>query len=109
MLSDLTTLVAVGIVSNMNAELMLDERHIVSVNAFVEMVLWRLPSPLAGCRHGFKYRLAFVVDGQCVLRYDNEAGKGDHKHMGKHEIPYIFTTPQALLDDFWQDVDNWRH
>jgi len=34
----LTTFFAVVIVSNMNAELMLSERHIVSENAFVEMV-----------------------------------------------------------------------
>ena len=40
--------------------------------------------------------------------HDNEAGKGDHKHIGEDEIPYIFTTPKALLEDFWNDVDNWR-
>jgi len=87
---------------------MLNERHIVSENAFVEMVVWRVPLPLSGSSHDFKYRLAFVVDGQCVVRYDNEAGKGDHKHLGEEEMPYVFTTPQALLDDFWNDVDNWR-
>ena len=59
-------------------------------------------------QHGFKYRLALVVNGRCVLRYDNEAGKGDHRHVGENEIPYVFTTSQALLDDFWNDVDNWR-
>ena len=49
-----------------------------------------------------------LLCGNCVLRYDNEAGKGDHKHIGEDEIPYIFTTPKALLEDFWNDVDNWR-
>ena len=93
----------------MNAELMLNERHPVSEDAFVEMVVWRLPSPIMGSsQHGFKYRLALVVNGRCVLRYDNEQGKGDHKHVGEDQIPYNFTTPQALLDDFWNDVDNWR-
>ncbi len=92
----------------MNTDLMLNERHAVSENAFVEMMVWHLPSHVSGSHHGFKYRLALVVNGQCVLRYDNEAGKGDHKHMGEDEIPYVFTTPQALLDDFWSDVDNWR-
>lgn len=87
---------------------MLKARHVVSENAFVEMVVWRLSSPIAGSRHDFKYRLAFVVNGRCILRYDNERGKGDHKHMGEEEIPYTFTTPQTLLDDFWNDVDNWR-
>lgn len=87
---------------------MLNERHTLTENAFVEMKVWRLPSPLRGSRHSFKYRLAFVVDGECVLRYDNETGKGDHRHVGTEECPYDFTTPQALLDDFWSDVDAWR-
>jgi hypothetical protein len=104
----LTTDATVVIISNMAAELLLNERHILSEDAFVEMVVWRLPSPLTGSRHGFKYRLALVVGGRCVLRYDNETGKGDHKHEGEKETPYSFTTPQALLDDFWQDVDTWR-
>ena len=94
--------------SNMNAELMLNERHIVSENAFVEMVVWVVTEPVSGSHHSFRYRLAFVVDGCCVLRYDNEAGKGDHKHVGEDEIPYFYTTSQALLNDFWNDVDNWR-
>jgi len=34
--------------------------------------------------------------------------KVDHNHVDDDEIPYKFTTPQALLDDFWNDVDNWR-
>jgi hypothetical protein len=104
----LTAFRGVGILTNMNAELMLNERHVVSEEAFVEMVVWRLPSPVKSSRHGFKYRLAFVVNGRCVLRYDNEHGKGDHKHMGDSDIQYVFSTPQALLADFWNDVDSWR-
>ncbi len=94
--------------SNMRAKLMLNERLILSENAFVEMVVWLLPSPIYKSQHSFKYRLALVVEGNCVLRYDNEPGKGDHKHIGEDEVPYAFTTPQALLKDFWNDVDNWR-
>lgn len=92
----------------MNAILLLNERHTVSENAFIEMVVWQLQSSVSGSKHDFKYRLALVVDGTCVLRYDNEAGKGDHKHMGEHEVPYAFTTPRSLLEDFWDDVDHWR-
>ena len=94
--------------TNMTAELMLKERHTVSEEAYVELVVWRLASPVAGSQHDFKYRLAFVVNGRSVLQYDNERGKGDHKHIGEDEMPYTFTTPQTLLDDFWNDVDNWR-
>lgn len=109
MLLCLTTLFTVVIISNMNANLLLSERHTISEESFVEMVVWRLSLPLPGSCHSFKYRLALVVRGSCVLRYDNEAGKGDHKHVGQDEIPYDFTTPKALLDDFWNDVDRWRN
>jgi hypothetical protein len=92
----------------MDAELMIDERYIISENAFAEMVVWRLSSPISGSKHHFKYRLALIVDSHCVLRYDNEAGKGDHKHVGENEIAYVFTTHHTLLDDFWKDIDSWR-
>ncbi|WP_157046114.1 toxin-antitoxin system TumE family protein [Geotalea uraniireducens] len=104
----MTTPEGVVILSNMSAKLMLNERHSLSEISFVEIVVWRLPLPLSGSHHDFKYRLALIVNGRCVLRYDNEAGKGDHRHKGEEEIPYFFTTPQALLYDFWQNVDNWR-
>ncbi len=94
--------------SNMKAELLLNERHLIAENAFVEIIVWRLPPSLSGSHHSFKYRLALVVNGRCLLRYDNETGKGDHKHRGEKEIPYVFTTLQSLLDDFWEEVDNWR-
>lgn len=93
----------------MKAQIILNQRQPIAENAFVEMVVWSVPSPISGSIHSFKYRLALVVNGYCVLRYYNEAGKGDHKHMGEHEIPYAFTTSQALLNDFWNDVDNWRY
>jgi len=43
-----------------------------------------------------------------VLRYDNEAGNGDHRHIGGVETAYTFTTPAKLMADFWNDVDQWR-
>lgn len=92
----------------MDARLLFKERHILAESAFIEMVVWILPTPLAGCRHEFKYRFALIVDGDCVLRYDNEKGKGDHKHMGEEETPYVFTSPEKLINDFWNDVDKWR-
>jgi len=92
----------------MKAALLLDERHVVAVNVFVELVVWRLGTPIRGSRHDLKYRLALVVDGRCVLRYDNESGKGDHRHIGKMEHPYTFSTPERLLEDFWSEVERWR-
>jgi len=62
----------------------------------------------AGSTHQFKYRLALVSEGVCVLRYDNEAGKGDHRHLRGAEEPYNFTDPDSLLADFWREVDAWK-
>lgn len=108
MLERLTTPVGVGIKSNMRAEPLLRERHQVSHNSFAEIRIWRVQNSVRGSSHEFKYSLAYVVAGMCVLRYDNEAGKGDHKHLGTRELEYDFTTPAQLLADFWSDVDNWR-
>jgi hypothetical protein len=109
LLLTLTTLVSVVIVSNMKAALLLlDERHDIAEDRFVELVVWQVPQPVRASTHLFKYRLAFVVNGVCVLRYDNEAGKGDHRHVGAVELPYAFTTPEQLYTDFMADVTNGR-
>ena len=76
---------------------------------FAELVRWRLPKPLKGSAHAFKYRLAYVVRGECVLRYDNEVGKGDHRHFCKKESSYAFTTPDQLIADFQKDIARWNH
>lgn len=92
----------------MKAALVLYDLTRIDDRCFVELVIWRVPKPLRGSAHSFKYRLAFVVDEVCVLRYDNEAGKGDHIHFGDREEPYAFTTTEALLEDFRRDVERWR-
>lgn len=92
----------------MKAELLLRERHLIGPSAFVDLRIWRVPQAVRGSRHECKYALAYVVAGRCVLRYDNEAGKGDHKHVGDVETPYVFTTPAQLLADFWSEVEGWR-
>ena len=91
----------------MKAQALLNERHQLGPTAFVELRIRRVPQSVRGSSHDLKYALAYVVDGVCVLRYDNEAGKGDHRHRGSSETDYAFTTPAALLADFWKDVDQW--
>ena len=92
----------------MEARLLLRERRILGEARFAELVIWELPLPSRGSAHRFKYRLALVAGGRCVLRFDNEAGKGDHKHVGDVQIPYVFTSLAQLVADFWNDVENWR-
>lgn len=95
--------------SNVKATELYRQRLVLSESRFAELVLWRLPRPVAGSRHSFKYRLAYVVDGECVLRYDNESGKGDHRHVGDSESRYRFTTPERLIADFQRDIERWNH
>ena len=75
----------------MKAVELVSTRITYSESAFAELVLWRLPKPADGSLHKFKYRLAYVVRGNCVLRYDNESGKGDHHHdKGKEDGRIVF-------------------
>jgi hypothetical protein len=73
----------------------------------VEFVIWIVPHPLKGSAHRFKYRMALVADDVCVLRYDNESGKGDHRHVGTREFAYDFRDPGQLTVDFWTEVGEW--
>jgi hypothetical protein len=103
----LTTLTTVGIDTNMKAGLLIRERHQLKDDAFVELKVWRVPQMVRGSAHSYKYSLACIVAGVCVVRYDNEAGKGDHRHVGEMEMPYRFSTVDRLISDFWRDVDGW--
>lgn len=91
----------------MRVTLLLRERRVLGEGRFAEIVIWRVPSSVSASAHEFKYRLAFVVDGVCVVRFDNEAGKGDHKHVNGREQRYEFVDRERLIDDFWHEIENW--
>ena len=93
----------------MKAVALIRRRVVLAEDAFAEVAIWRVSQPLSPSRHGFKYRLAYVVASQCVLRYDNERGKGDHRHVGTVEAPYAFSTPDQLMADFNADIARWNH
>lgn len=88
----------------MRARLLLHDRKELEQGGFVELTLWKLPKRTPDRPHGYKCRLAYVRGGKCVLRYDNETRKGDHRHFGSREEPYRFTTVNTLLSDFMRDV-----
>jgi hypothetical protein len=71
---------------------------------FVEIVIWQVSEPVPPSEHPYKYRLVYVVEGKRIVGYDNERGKGDHKHLGDGEEPYRFVNPQQLMTDFMSDV-----
>lgn len=83
-------------------------RVVLAADAFAEFVVWRVEQPVRPSSHLFKYRLAYVVAGECVLRYDNERGKGDHRHADGIEQAYAFTTADRLIADFEADVVRWN-
>lgn len=77
-------------------------------DAVAHVTIWQVPQPLPGSQHPYKYRLAYVVNDECVLRYDNESGKGDHRHVGRSEAVYCFTGIRRLLEDFRNDIERWN-
>lgn len=91
----------------MKATLLAHTKEIRDDGSIVEIVIWELPEPLPPCTHSYKYRLYYGVGSACRVRYDNERGKGDHRHFGEEESDYMFTSVDQLLDDFDRDIANW--
>ena len=71
----------------------------------IEMIIWVVPKPIDPSLHSFKYRLVYSVDGVRVIGYDNERGKGDHKHLGTLELSYTFIDVPTLISDFNREVE----
>jgi len=91
------------------AALLTQTRVAYTESSFAEIVVWEVSHPLEGSAHSYKYRLAFVVDGVCVLRYDNESGKGDHRHTLSREARYRFLSLDRLFADFDRDIRRFMH
>jgi hypothetical protein len=93
----------------MKAKLFFKEKNVQNDGSILEAVIWVLPEKTVDRPHGLKYRLYYGDSkGRCMVRYDNESGKGDHKHVGKQELPYQFVDCPTLLNDFYQDVQACR-
>ena len=91
----------------MPAVLVVKAKEIRDDGSVVEIVIWELPEPLPPSTHRYKYRLYYGAAGMDRVRYDNERGKGDHRHLGAREADYAFTTLEQLLADFERDVNDW--
>ena len=90
----------VGKIANIRAELITRFKDLTPDGHVIELVVWRVPRPVPPSSHGFKYRAAYSVNGQRVVGFDNERGKGDHCHVEGQERPYEFTTVEQLVEDF---------
>jgi hypothetical protein len=91
----------------MRAVLLAHTKEVRDDGSIVEIVIWELPEPLPPSTHRYKYRLFYGRAGAAHVRYDNERGTGDHRHVGEEEHDYVFTTLERLLDDFERDIENW--
>ncbi|MEJ0069492.1 MAG: DUF6516 family protein [Pseudomonadota bacterium] len=92
----------------MDAELVIADKVVFDDGAIQEIVIWRLPAPIPPSSHGFKYRLFYGYPGRRLIGYDNERGKGDHRHIGDRETSYRFRDWETLIDDFLSDVAQAR-
>jgi len=76
--------------------------------AIAELKIWSLPEPVLGSTHRLKYSLYYGQAGRRLVGYDNERGKGDHRHCGDLQESYAFTTVEQLVVDFENDVRTLR-
>ena len=90
------------------AELIFKEKLVFPDAAIMEGVIWRLPQSSAERPHGLKYRLYYGKEGERIVGYDNENGKGDHRHDRNQEQAYHFTSVEKLVADFLADVRRER-
>lgn len=86
------------------ATLVINRKENLTDGSIIQAVVWVLPIPLRGSPHRYKYRLYYGKEGVCLVRYDNEQGKGDHRHIAEAEEPYDFVDIPTLLRDFRQSI-----
>lgn len=99
-MSYLTTYKIVGKIAIMVAQLITKFKNVNPDGSILELVVWKVPQPVPPTDHGYKYRAVYVLDGQRIVGFDNERGKGDHCHLDGNEQPYKFTTVEQLVEDF---------
>ena len=92
----------------MKAERLFYDKAVYPDGFIVEMVIWRVAMPVQPSTHGLKYRLFYGREGERVVGYDNELGKGDHRHVRGREYRYRFVTVEKLVTDFLAEVERER-
>ncbi len=92
----------------MPAEILFKDRYVYRDGAIREMIIWRLPATDPERPHRLKYRLFYGYPDQSLVRYDNERGKGDHRHYGGKEGQYSWVSVERLIEDFKADIELQR-
>jgi hypothetical protein len=91
----------------MQARLIVHDKVKEADGSIIEIKIWSV-SVSEEKKHGFRYSLAYIKDGDCLVCYDNHTGKGDHRHYMGREEHYRFTTITKLLEDFYKDIRRFR-
>ncbi len=89
----------------MKARLVLDEKIVFEDGSILQIRIWSVARPVPPTLHGYKYSLFFGRPGVCLVGFDNERGKGDHKHVLDEETAYTFVSIEQLLRDFRAAVE----
>ena len=92
----------------MQARLAFHDKQVLPDGSIVEMKIWEVPQPVPGSKHRLKYSLFYGRPGQRLVGYDNERGRGDHRHLGDKQESYSFSTPERLVEDLLADVRRLR-
>ena len=92
----------------MKAVLAFHDKQVLPDGAIVEMKIWEVANPVVGNAHKLKYSLFYGANGKRLVGYDNERGKGDHRHIGDRQERYVFKTVEHLMADFLADVRRLR-
>ncbi len=92
----------------MSARLLFRDKYVYEDGAIRELVIWGLAQADQERPHGLKYSLFYGYPGKCLVRYDNERGKSDHRHVGDQEERYDFVSVEQLIRDFRKDIERLR-
>lgn len=98
----LDAMLCYGVACHMAARMLFHHKEIRG-EVIIEMVIWQLPEVSAQRAHGLKYRFFCGTANEWLVRYDNETGKGDHRHYGEREEAYDFQSIEQLVEDFRRD------
>ncbi len=90
------------------AELLFSRREALADGTLIVMRLWRVPKPVPPSTHVYKYSLFYGRPGERLVLFDNERGKGDHKHIMEVETAYNFENPETLMQHFLAAVASVR-
>ena len=92
----------------MKARLIHRFKNITPEGDIIEAVIWKVPNTVKPSEHSYKYRMVYIVNGNRVVGFDNERGKGDHCHLDGIERNYDFTTVEQLMADFIAEIEKRR-